>query len=244
MKSLLAIVLLVTACVGGVSANEASDDDNSPDPGQAPPFSTCFDSSQCVPAAATCCECPTFATNTDDPKVRVCEDVECPATSCAETVEASCNLATNECELSCRPMQCDLTCADGFAIEANGCLSCACAGPPMTADACTVDTDCARTRGDCCGCENGGIDTAVPEALLGSFDGGLMCPADPACPGVNTCSSAEAPRCVQGQCALLPDEPGNACGRPELPACAPNEVCTVNASDQANLYGVGLCTPR
>jgi hypothetical protein len=111
--------------------------------------------------------------------------------------------------------------------------------PP--AGGCTADTDCARTRADCCGCQRGGFDTAVLAANRATFDASLMCSAQPFCPGVDTCT-ADVPTCVAGRCALVsPTLPAGACGRPDLPACPAGEVCIANASDQANMHGVGVC---
>jgi hypothetical protein len=53
-----------------------------------------------------------------------------------------------------------------------------------------------------------------------------------------------AARCVQGECALVSGAlPANACGRADLAACPMGERCTVNANDQATMYGVGVCQP-
>ena len=243
MRSILAM-LFVTACWSGASELNSADDDPGPDPGQGGSSAFCIDATDCQPAAATCCECPTFATRIDDPKAAVCDDVECPPSSCAQTVEASCNIATNQCELRCKPSVCDLACDAGFVIEANGCLSCACAAAPaQTIDSCSEDVQCVRTRGDCCGCELGGIEIAVLASKQSEFDAGLMCGSDAACPGIYTCDASQQPRCVQGGCQLLPDPPSNACGATGF-ACAPTEVCSVNTNNQANLYGLGVCVPR
>lgn len=238
----LALVIAWAGCFSGVSELRAADDEDPAEP--APGLGACQLDEDCVPAASTCCECPTFATNLGDPKTRVCDDVDCPPASCPDNVEARCNLAVGACELVCKPLACDLACDQGFALDANGCLSCACAPPVSAPDACTVDGDCVRTRADCCGCENGGDDTAVLASELAGFDAMLMCRDVPQCPGVDTCDVTRSPRCVQGRCELLADVPPGACGRPDLPACAPTEACTVNANDQANLYGVGICLPR
>lgn len=241
MRSVVVVLLLTAGCFGrGFSVGAAEDDKGLPPPQGA--FSACSDDFDCTPAAATCCGCPTFATNLSDPKIAVCDDVDCQPSTCAESVEASCNQTTFECELSCKPIQCSLDCPTGFAIETNGCLSCNCATAPAV-NGCRDDNECIRTRADCCGCALGGADTAVLATEIQGFDSGLMCPMTPQCPGVNACDATEQPRCVQGQCELLQDLSGNACGRSDLPPCATGQICTVNASDQANLYGVGTCQP-
>src|SRR5690606_34537172 len=98
---------------------------------------------------------------------------------CAESVTARCNEA-RRCELACKPLACEqigAPCAYGYAADANGCLTCACAEPEP--NGCVADVDCARTRADCCGCQQGGFDTAVLAAERASFDAMLMCPAAP-----------------------------------------------------------------
>src|SRR5688572_23423785 len=126
MRFLVAMLLVTAACTGSTDALGISDDENSPEEPNGGQFASCTDSSECRPAAATCCECPTFATRVDDPKAAVCDQVDCPPSTCAESVEAACNLATNQCELRCLASVCDLACDAGFVIEPNGCLTCAC----------------------------------------------------------------------------------------------------------------------
>jgi hypothetical protein len=49
---------------------------------------------------------------------------------------------------------------------------------------------------------------------------------------------------VQGRCELVDGElPAGACGRDGLAACPEGSICTVNASDRATMYGVGICLP-
>lgn len=201
----------------------------------------CADDGDCVAAGATCCACPTFAVQADDPAVLACEGIPCPGDdSCAGNVRAACE--AGQCVLACVPMECPLDCPSGFAVDATGCLTCACA--PGDLGGCVEDTDCVQTRADCCGCAQGGEDTAVPAADLSAFDQSLQCPPAPACPSVDTCDADAAPRCVQGRCQLLTGElPSAACGRPDLPPCPAGTVCSVNTSDLANQYGVGVCSP-
>lgn len=148
--------------------------------------------------------------------------------------------------VACQREACSATCADGYAADGDGCLSCACATPALD---CTVDTDCVRAPNDCCGCLQGGFDTAVSLAGLPAHEAELMCGLDPICPGPPTleqvtCTPDLQPTCVQGRCELVPPEPPpGACGRPELPACPAGFVCLVNDSDQATAHGVGLCAP-
>lgn len=201
----------------------------------------CLSDVECVAAGPTCCACPTFAVRADDPVVRACEGVPCPGdATCSGHVRAACE--EGRCVLACAPMECSLACPSGFAVDVTGCLSCACA--PADVAECAEDTECVATRADCCGCQEGGADTAVPAAQLAAFDQALQCPPSPACPSIDICDPAAAPRCIQGRCELVSGElPSDACGRPDLPACPAGTVCSVNASDLANQYGVGMCVP-
>ena len=200
----------------------------------------CQLASDCAPAGPKCCDCPTHAVPTSDPAHQACENVDCPAPQCGSPMEAACE--AGQCVLVCSPVACNVTCADGFATDMNGCLTCACAA--RTANQCSVDGDCARVRDDCCGCARGGADTAVPAGEGAGHDAQLMCPQNPSCPEVDVCAPELAARCIAGTCSLVSGAlPANACGRPDLAACPAGEVCTVNANDQATMQGVGVCQP-
>lgn len=234
--SILLVVLGAAACPGAVGDETAAVDPGAPDNAN-PGSRGCVDDLDCVPAAKTCCECPTFATSVSDPKLDACSDVDCPPMmgTCSR-VRAVCE--ENLCELRCEPAAVTKTCVDGFAADAAGCLIDACAQP---ANECAQDTDCVRTRADCCGCTRGGSDTAVAKADQLFFDASLGCSGTEQCPGVNTCSP-ETAQCAQGSCKLIAgDLPPDACGRPDLPACPAGRTCTVNASKTADLHGVGVC---
>lgn len=236
----LVLLGLLAGCFGGSadSLNPKNDDGSGSGGGVGPPNAKCAVQSDCVPAATTCCECPTFATNAKDPIVQACSGVQCPPNdSCPASVEADC--VDNQCVLKCAAIACTGVCPVGYATDASGCLTCECAA---AIGGCVKDADCVETRADCCGCQRGGNDTAVLGSDQARFDAALGCESMPACPEVNTCIAGDAPRCVQGQCELLSEgPPANACGRADLPNCPAGTVCTVNASDPGNLYGVGTC---
>jgi hypothetical protein len=197
----------------------------------------------CVAAGARCCDCPTYAVPTLDPAAQACANVDCAPASCGSPMRAACDLG--KCVLQCAPVACEMnvSCSSGFKTDANGCLTCECAGA-VDATACDSDSQCARVRDDCCGCAQGGEDTAVPTDEVAAHEAALMCPSTPSCPGANTCAPDLAPRCVQGACELVSGPPpAGACGRPDLPACPEGEACTVNANDQATMHGVGICLP-
>lgn len=212
----------------------------------------CEANTDCVLASTTCCECESFAVHRDDPLHLACGSVECEDRepgACGAPVIAKCN-AEKYCELACEPQQCDLpdgNCERGFLIADNGCVTCACADVGIFS-ACIEDAQCVRTRADCCGCELGGFDTAVLAIDRDSYDAGLMCDKEEACPGVNTCNADEA-LCVQGNCVLAPPQlPEGACGgRPELAPCPEGQACVVNADSPlaaaAAQHKVGLCMP-
>jgi hypothetical protein len=235
---LLAILLLVAGCPGALDRTSGIHDPTGDDgAGNLP---ECTTASQCAPAAATCCACPTFAVPTTDPANNACKGVMCPlpGPTCAANLHAACK--GGACVLACDAVACTTSCADGYATDDNGCLTCACA--TIDQRACVADTDCARVRADCCGCQSGGSDTAVPVGEIQAHDLGLMCPQSPACPGVDTCPPDLVPRCVQGACELISGGlPSNACGRPDLMDCTNGEACTINYDDAATAEGVGVC---
>lgn len=253
-RTLLVLTLALGGCFGSASELSAVGDDNptDPAPGQSP--GSCFRNEDCVLTAPTCCECPTMATSLSDPKLEACASVDCDTdlSVCATNVEAACDLAQGgQCILACAPLGC-LACPDGspgYFEEANGCLSCTCATPPAAAPACVSDGDCSRVRADCCGCAQGGEDTAVATADAASFDSALGCTSNSQCPGQAnateaTCEPDFLPRCVAGSCELLDAAmPVDACGRSDLPACTGGKVCTINVDPAASSYGLGICLP-
>lgn len=236
--------LALTACFGSASELKSTGDDNNPAPGATP--SSCATAADCVLASDTCCECPTFAISIADPKAEACDAVGCdndPST-CATNVEAACD--AGRCVMACAQLTC-LPCPDGYLTEVNGCLSCTCVAPATAMPKCTADADCTRVRNDCCGCDQGGEDTAVAIADAVAFDQSLMCTTDPACPGQGnlsepTCGAEFQPRCVRGSCALLDAAmPATACGRADLPACPAGTTCQINVDPAASQYGLGIC---
>jgi hypothetical protein len=237
--------LALAGCFGALDSKAASEDDGNGSgsgSGAGGAFSECRLASDCVAAGPKCCDCPTHAVPITDPAQQACDNVDCPTKSCGSPMEADCD--AGKCVLVCSAVACDasVTCADGFASDANGCLTCACAMPALKE--CSADGDCVRTRADCCGCMNGGFDTALPASQLAGYEAQLMCSANPSCPMVDTCAPDLAARCIGGECTLASGAlPANACGRPDLPACPQGEACTVNANDQATMQGVGVCQP-
>jgi hypothetical protein len=212
------------------------------------PYASCSLNSDCVAAGPKCCDCPTHAVSKNDPAQSACTSVNCPPLSsmdCGSPMEAAC--VGGACMLVCAPVACDpnISCPSGFATDANGCLTCECAGVASAGDAeCTNDNQCARVRDDCCGCANGGYDTAVPTSEVAAHDAALMCPSDPMCPGGNVCAADLAARCIQGTCSLVEGPPpSNACGGANQAPCPPGEYCYVNADDSATMNGVGVCQP-
>ncbi|HEY4238512.1 MAG TPA: hypothetical protein VGM88_01810 [Kofleriaceae bacterium] len=235
MRLVLAFALALVACSQRTEDGSGSGPPDDVDPGSA---AECARDSECAAAAQKCCDCPSFAVSTSDPAYRACEAVQCPTQTCSSNVAAVCRVGA--CTLACVPMQCPTSCALGYATAADGCLTCDCAAAP--ADACATDDDCAETRADCCGCQEGGTDTAVLASQVNGFDGALQCPADPACPGTNACIAGAVPRCIEGSCSLTAAAPpGGACGRADLPACPAGQTCTVNTDPAADMFGVGLC---
>jgi hypothetical protein len=203
----------------------------------------CTRDTDCAAAGPKCCDCPTHAVPTTDPAQQACANVDCAPASCGSPMQAACS-DNGQCVLECAPVACEASsCPSGFATDANGCLTCECAGSADLGE-CMQDSDCSRVREDCCGCAMGGSDTAVPTSEAAAHDAALMCSATPYCTGLDTCAADLAARCVQGSCSLVAGPlPDNACGRADLAACPTGEACYVNASDQATMHGVGICQP-
>ncbi len=193
----------------------------------------CAVDGDCALAAAKCCDCPAFAVPTSDPADKACGGILCPPSSCPMNVEAVCTAGT--CTLACVPIAVTQSCPGGYAIDPTGCLEDACADYPQPV-ACTVDTDCVRTRADCCGCLRGGMDTAVPAADQAAFDASLNCPAQPQCPMTDTCAPNLLARCIEGMCELTTATPANSC----TGTCATG-TCTINVDATATMQGLGVC---
>lgn len=247
----IAILAIWAGCLG--AATEAADVDGVNEPGA----SECGVNSDCVPAGSSCCDCPTHAVPVSSGWNNACEDVQCgdPAGSCAAT-QAVCQ--SGACVLQCAPVECNTTCENGFVQDSFGCLTCECAGtaPPATAQ-CGQDQDCVRVAADCCGCVNGGADTAVPSSQVDAYLSGLGCTPSPACPGVDVCEPELVPRCLNNTCVLLSQPSGSFtpdagagggggqayCGAADLPPCPEGQTCVLNSPDaeDANMNGLGVC---
>lgn len=237
---LVALCLLVGACGWPASdVQSANDDDGNYGPAE------CAAASDCVLASTTCCGCAEFAMP-DEGWSSGCEDIECPEPEGAcPAVTAAC--IDGSCALACAPLECDLSCDGGFVRDSAGCLACECAGGDGPVAECSVDTDCVQVPADCCGCADGGADTAVPASEAESMMDSLMCPTDPACPDVDVCDPSLTARCLGGTCTLTgmagTDAVPGECGTPELPPCPDGTVCVLNADDEASSQGVGTCQP-
>lgn len=241
MRSALVLLSVALAGCPSRSSEIAGLDDGLSDADGSAPY-RCVSDRDCEPAAATCCECPAFAVHVDEPTNRACDGVACPMSSCSANVRAACD-DDGACVLACVAMACPSVCANGYQMDATGCLSCECA--PAAEMGCTTDDDCVQTRADCCGCAQGGADTAVLATEQEAFDAALGCGTDAACPGVEVCDQMSAPRCIQGRCELLSAGalPVQACGRADLMPCPDGTVCTVNSDPNASEQGVGVCGP-
>ncbi len=211
----------------------------------------CESPSDCVLAASTCCECPSFAAPIGEGYDAGCDAVDCEApTGVCPAVEATCE--SGECVMICSPITTDKTCTFGFVRDAAGCLTNECASPESDLGECEIDTDCVQIPADCCGCANGGEDRAAPATDATGLVDDLSCPPSPACPGVDVCDETQVPRCVTGAC-VLSDESMNPqpdpsstqlCGTPQLEACPAGSVCTLNevSAKEASNLGVGSCS--
>jgi hypothetical protein len=245
---LLAALLALTAACGSSGTGAARDDDAENGGDLPSDVAPCEEAADCVLAASTCCECPTFAVATTDGYGDGCALVECPApdpSGACPALEAACE--DQACAVRCAEVAATRTCAGGFARDALGCLLDACAEAP--AARCEDDDDCVQVPADCCGCARGGADTAVLADAADAHADGLACTGDEVCPRVDVCDAGEVPTCVAGACALLgaPSEDDEAtayCGTPDHPSCPEGSACVLNADDPvAAALGVGVCRP-
>jgi Antistasin family len=244
------LALTLAGCFGTFASEGAAGDDLDP-------AGMCVVDQDCILAGPSCCDCPTYATSIDSGWLDTCASVDCarpggttpgglPPAECPALI-ARCDQGA--CVAECAPTVCPETCDAGFATDQSGCLTCACA-PTNTPASCLVDLDCVEVPADCCGCERGGSDVAVPVADADRFISGLGCPADQSavpCPDVSTCDPTLVPTCVQGQCMLAtpgstqPVPPPGACGSANLPPCPTGQLCVVNSDPGANPLGLGIC---
>jgi hypothetical protein len=239
MRACLILLLLVLGgCVfsAAESADLAPGDDDMRGDGQ------CSSDDGCILAGASCCACPSFALPTSSGWDDACDQVDCPAPPAGACSSLVARCDDGACVAVCAPVSCDLSCEGGFAVDDAGCTLCACGSGPVAPE-CSASTDCVRVPADCCGCDRGGADTAVPVNVAGGFVDMLGCSGAEACPGVSTCAPGATPVCAGGRCMLgaagtaPPDD--DLCGRPELPPCPAGESCVINADDAE--MGQGRC---
>lgn len=260
MRLLAPMCLALSMLAGCITSSADTAGVPEPDPGDGAAAQECVVAADCTAAGPSCCACPTFAVVRDSGWEDSCEDVTCeiPPTDCPAA--AACEQGA--CVLACAEIACDgaLQCESGPAVDELGCLSCACANPDPSAPAseCQVDADCVQVPADCCGCDQGGADTAVPAAEAVGFSDSLGCSGEGTCPGVNVCDASQMPRCSAGECVLAaapsdedrPDAgPGvsepQLCGSTALPPCPAGWSCVLNAADaeDATRMGLGVCRP-
>lgn len=223
----------VAACGGGASGGDAAI------------AAECTSDDDCILAGASCCACPSYAVPLADSSLGACDGVSCPYPDCSNNVQARC--VGHTCKMECLALVCSNVCQYGFARADDGCLTCNCAGSGTCAD----DRDCYEEPADCCGCHDGGSDTAVGSDELAAHAESLECPPDPICPGTNVCDPEAHARCFGTRCYFVPgvDEtfPGQTflCGRAELGPCPATQgvtwTCAVNVLAAANAQGAGVC---
>jgi hypothetical protein len=254
--------LAVAALLAGLLACDRSSSSDSGAPGENDGYTLdgggspgspaeCVLAGDCVLVASTCCECPSFAAPLGSDLADGCDAVECPGPDDCSPVTATCR--AGQCELVCPRIVTELVCAGGFARDAAGCLVDMCAVPDADAEtsACDADPDCVQVAADCCGCARGGEDTAVASEAAAAFASELGCTGAESCPGVDVCEPERTPRCIEGQCSLVGQDPGRGggdvafCGTPDHPSCEAGSVCVLNAEDvkDAAVLGVGVCQP-
>jgi hypothetical protein len=245
VRFVVVLLTLLAACPSSSTQDDGANTD--PDFGMGDagagsvPFIPCERDADCALAGTTCCACPSFVVRADDPSVKACNSIACPANDCPSNLRAACE--NNACQVACAPVACSNACPAGYAADASGCLTCACI--VADADTCVANTDCVEVKADCCGCARGGTDVAILATRAAAYNAALNCSSDPACPNQDVCPPDTAPMCEAGRCALDTPValPPGACGRSDLMACPAGQTCTVNANHDADRLGVGVCTP-
>lgn len=226
------LTLALTACLFETGAEVSTE-------GVGDERSGCALDSDCALAASSCCRCPTFATLTG---AGDCDSVECAPADCAPA-EAFCD--RGQCRLRCAEVVATQDCASGFEVDEAGCTIDRCAAETSTSE-CAIDDDCVRAPADCCGCEQGGRDTAVPAGALDAHLEGLDCADGSLCPQIDACEPDSEVRCLGGICRLVSgsglDVPTSVCGAPEAGGCATDEICVLNAPEAPP--GAGICRSR
>lgn len=244
MRAAVGIVLAVLAALAGAgcftrSAALGVDDDDAGDDDAAP--TACVIDTDCVGAGASCCGCPEYAVSATSSYAMACEDVNCPPPASDCSAVPRCD--DGACVLACATVVCETTCPGGFAVDAAGCLACACSTDPYVPE-CSSDGDCVRVPADCCGCALGGADTAVPAGQETDHRDSLGCSGTPVCPGVDVCTPGETAQCEGGRCMLGTTRgalPPGACGTPDLAPCPAGQMCVLNSDGSATNAGVGVC---
>lgn len=253
---LIAPLVLTSACEFSSdeagARNDAPVDGAEPDPmgggggGGAPEFGCQIDS-DCMLAASTCCECPSFAVSLNGGFGDSCEEVDCEEAVMCPAIVPRCD--QNQCQIACAAIVTNKSCEFGFDRDTAGCLVDECESVASLIG-CTEASECVQIPSDCCGCGRGGADQAVLAGEAASATEELACTGNEICPEIDVCDIEESPQCVAGSCVLttvdiqdVPPGQGPLCGGSGLEACADGFVCLLNKSDaeNASTLGVGVC---
>ena len=244
--------MIGAGCVS--SAAERSLETDEPSPGAGLNGLECHEASDCVAASSSCCECPTFAVPKTAGYEDVCDGAGCSPPDVCSATRVGCH--GGSCVLECATIpaaECATPCPSGYMRDEFGCLTCTCV-PEGVGDSgeCMVNSDCVRVSADCCGCERGGQDRAIPKSEADSFEDGMGCQTDSPCPEVSVCDD-RVPQCVEQTCVLAGNsDPESApptahfCGYDGALPCPEGTQCVLNEPgfDDANELGVGTCQPE
>jgi hypothetical protein len=239
------VCALLAACYPASDRGAQTDLDPDVGGGASPP-AQCGTDTDCVAVGATCCDCPSYAVPVEE-NYGGCSDLPCEPATCP-AVEAAC--VAGACQLRCQAVVTEQVCSHGFVRDALGCLldRCETGADEFGEPECADDVDCSQVPADCCGCDLGGADTAVPADEVVAHHGNLACPPEPSCPGVDVCDPDALARCMAGVC-VLSSSPGDggsgACGTEQTGPCPAGEVCVLNDPEAADAtaLGVGVCRP-
>ena len=200
----------------------------------------CSVDSDCEAAGLKCCDCPTYAVPARDPAVQRVRGRDVPGVDVPRQRPAR-RATAAQCVLACKPLACDLSCADGFMIDATGCEACACAAP-AGGGVRERRRLRARARGLLRMRRRRHRHRGRSRATRRAYDAAPDVPRESELHGRRLrARRIRRPHACRAACELVSPLPAGACGRRDLPACPPGQFARSTPTTQATARGVGVC---